>query len=61
MSNEEINKVRIAAFNKYGPVQVVRLRTHDGSVRYYLCKLKGYDILSIVAGGASEKEIMNQL
>ena len=61
MTNDEVNRVRIAAYKKYGDVRVVRLRTTEGKLRFYICSVRGRDILSVLAGGDSERDIMRQL
>lgn len=61
MDNSEVNRIRVEAFKKHGPVRIVRLRTEGGPVRFYLCKVNGERILSVLAGGLSAKEIIAQL
>lgn len=61
LGNDEINKLRVTFFKKYGPVRMVRLHTMDGQIRLYLCQMKEDRILSVLAGGTTYQEILNQL
>lgn len=61
LDNSDINKLRIEFYKKYGPCRIVRLRTIDNQLRYYLCQFKHDRILSVLAGGTSYQEILNQL
>jgi hypothetical protein len=61
MDNEAVNRVRIEAYKKHGDTRVVRLRVTEGKIRFYICSVRGRDILSVLASGETEREIMSQL
>lgn len=61
MSNDEINRVRVEAFKNHGPVRIVRFRTAEGKLRFYVCSVDDVRIRSILAGGETERELLLQL
>lgn len=62
MENDAINRIRIEAFKKHGgTVRIIRLRTADNGMRYYVCQTKHNRIISILAGGTEERQIMSEL
>lgn len=61
LENDQINRIRIEAHKRYGYCRIIRLRLMDGSLRIYVALMKDNRILTILAGGTSEQEIMSQL
>lgn len=61
MENYAVNRIRIEAFKKHGPVRIVRLRTIDNAIRFYVCQFKHDRIISVIAGGTDERHILSQL
>ena len=62
MENDAVNRIRIEAFKKHGgSIRIIRLRTSDNGMRYYVCQVKNGQIIDVIAGGTEERHILAQL